>query len=74
MICVCAGRGIRITITDLSIRMSLVGSIELFLDPVLDDPRLGLDTGRAPPPLRGVRVNWAIGDEANEVRRRGCSR
>lgn len=41
--------------THLSIRISLVGSIELFRDAVLDDPRLG--PMRPPPPLMGVMLN-----------------
>lgn len=49
------GRGGRATVTHLSIRMSFVGSMELFLDPVLDDPRLGLGKDGGRPPSRGVR-------------------
>jgi len=56
-------------ITHLSIRISLVGSIELFrLDAALVDPRL--DPG--PSPLRGVMWNEKdIAVESKETRREG---
>lgn len=48
----------------LSIRISFVGSIELFLDAVLDDPRLG----KAVSPPRGVMWNEKdIVDEWKEM-------
>jgi hypothetical protein len=51
--------------------MSFVGSIELFLDPVLDDPRLGLGIDPGPPPLRGVRLSMDMTGKLKEMRRRG---
>jgi hypothetical protein len=50
-----AMQGTSVISTNLSIRRSFVGSIELFLEPDLDDPRLGLVAGG--PPLRGVMLN-----------------
>ena len=64
----CGAENIGIASTHLSIRTSFVGSMELFLDPVLDDPRLGTPAGGAP--LRGVRLNnAAIVDQLKEMRR-----
>lgn len=61
-----AQQGTSAKITHLSIRINFVGSIELFRDPVLVDPRL--DEGPSPP--RGVMWNEKdIVDESREIRR-----
>lgn len=59
-------QGIAVISTDLSIRMSFVGSIELFLDDAaLDDPRLDPE----PSPLRGVMLNEKARDIADDFKK-----